>query len=629
MTWIKITFYLILLLVLARVFFLQVFDRPFLEKKSQSQSKQSSSVKLQRGPILDSSGEILAVSLPMDSIFAIPYEIGDPRQASEIIAPILRQDHQKLYEKFTSNSTFVWIKRNIKPSTSQLIKESKIKGIHRLVEYQRFYPLQSLSAQLVGFSGIDSQGLEGLEYQYNRHLMGKVKSQSIWDAFGNENAVPDFRGGSISLTIWSELQHYVEKELKKAVDLMKAKRGIAIVMETRTGKILSMANLPDYNPNKFSEYDRNRYFNRAIGATYEPGSTFKIITLSAALESKAISKDNIFFCENGEFQIYDRVIHDTEKNGWLTLDKIVQKSSNICAAKIGMMIEKPAFHQTIVDFGFGSKTGVELPGEAVGKVYDYNKWTDLDVATISYGHSISATPLQVVTAINAIATGGVLIEPKVILEKRDSMGNLLELEPPQRKRILSPEVTHLIKGYMVGVTQKGGTGYSARLDGVTVAGKTGTSRKFDSDVGEYSAEKNISSFVGFFPAEDPLLTVLVIIDEPQKTYLGIKGATIVFRKIAKQALRFYPQQGQLGDKQKEIEDSQNAFFEKQENDIPLFNYNKVKYKQIEKLFMHKTMRESLRIASKNKISLVVNGSGRVREVIAVAPFTGKYRLELR
>ncbi|MCP4754230.1 MAG: penicillin-binding protein 2 [Proteobacteria bacterium] len=608
-------FFAILAVVLGKALYLQVVRRPALEIQSERQHNQTMSIKLQRGPIYDSNRNILAVSLPMDSIFAIPTEVEHPEHTSKQLSRILGRSEESIYKKLTAKVTFTWLQRNPKPMVSEKVENLNLPGIYNFIEYQRFYPLKDHAAQLIGFSGIDSQGLEGLEFQYDAHLMDGTDRHSIWRSLYGAPELNNLYGGSLVLTINSRLQYFAEKELKKALHLMKAKHGIAIIMESQTGKILSIANMPDFDPNNFGRYNRSTYFNRAVSAAYEPGSTFKIVTIATALENDVIAKDNIFNCENGEYQIQDRIIHDVAKFGWLPLAEIIKKSSNICAAKIGQQIPKPVFYKMIREFGFGSKTGISLPGEALGKVHNYQNWSATDVATISYGHSISATPIQIITAINTIATGGIMIRPSVVEEARNANGKPVPFDEQRKKRILKKEVAETVNGYMVGVTEKGGTGYSARIAGLTIAGKTGTSRKVDIKKQEYSSKKHIRSFVGFFPADNPKLTILVMIDEPKKGYLGIKSAAPVFRKIAEHTLRYYPEtqpfdNTKLLDRKVET----RTVYSSTPKDTAI-SPEKSPPKSIISLLKGKTFREVLTIADREKITVHVKGSGKAKRIV--------------
>ena len=611
---------------------MQTVEKPALDIRADLQHNQTMSVKLQRGPILDNEGKILTVPLPMDSIFAIPAEIENPKESARQMGQYLNQSEERIFKKLTAKSSFVWIRRNPKPIVSQNIKELKLPGIYQIKEYQRFYPLKNHAAQLIGFSGIDSQGLEGLEYQFDKHLMASTDRHSIWSSIYNKPGLNEILGGSLALTINSKLQYYTEKELEKAMRLMSAKHAVAIVMESQTGKILTIATIPDYDPNNFEKYDPANYFNRAVSASYEPGSTFKIITVSSAMENKVVTSENIFFCENGEYQIQDRVIHDVASYGWLPLEKIIQKSSNICAAKIGQLIPKPIFYRMIREFGFGSKTGISLPGEASGKVFPYENWSDTDVATMSYGHSISATPIQIITAINTIATGGILISPNVIKEAKTANGQQVQLAETQKKRILKKSVSDYIKSYMVAVVDEGGTGSRASINGVIVAGKTGTSRKFDPKKQEYSSKNHIISFVGFFPAEDPKITIFVMIDEPQRKYLGSGTAAPVFKKIAEHALHLYPGQFPVRIKEKTVTKdgvpSETVF---KALSIPTSDTHQKKpdAKRIVQRLKNKTFRDVLLIAARENITVEVSGSGIARQITPDLRRKNRFLVKLR
>ena len=624
-SWIRRFFLLIILIIALRALQLQLIERPALEKRANRDWNQSVSVKLRRGPIYDREGQVLAVSLPLESVFAIPHEIEAQQKSAQKLGKILKVSQKELQKKLEADVSFTWLKRNTNPAISSKIRALDLKGIHFLKEYQRFYPMRNHAAQLLGFSGIDSQGLEGIEYKFNTHLMDNSGLSTIWNQFYRNPKLKTVSGGAITLTIQSKLQYFVEKELRKAVTQMVAKNGVAIVMKSKTGEILALANVPDYDPNAFDRYDSSRYFNRAVTATYEPGSTFKIITIASALNNDVVQKDSIFFCEEGEYQIQDRVIHDVEKLGWLPLQKIIQKSSNICAAKIGQRIPKPVFYKSIRDFGFGSETGIELPGEVGGKVHSYQNWSDTDVATISFGHTISVTPIQVLTAINSVASGGVLIKPYIIKSAQKGNGDIIQRESSKGRQILKAETAALVKEYMVTVTQKGGTGRLAAIKGLAIGGKTGTSRKFDIRKRKYSKTQHITSFVGFFPAENPLFTILVVIDEPQHKYLYSKGAAPVFRKIAEQTLRFNPDLLPTKIMETGVSKTKEPIFAEGYTGNATGNPTKTARDQ----FRGKTLREALLLADEKGLIISAKGSGRVTAVSTIDDKLKKVHLEFK
>ncbi len=627
--WIQRAFLITIFIILVRALYLQVIERPALEERAVRQWNHMVSLKPQRGPIYDTNGKILAVSLPMYSIFAVPSEIENPIRTARKLSRILPFEEKLLLKKLSASVSFIWLQRNSKPTISEKIERAGLKGIHLLKEYQRFYPQGNHAAQLVGFSGTDSQGLEGLEYRYNKHLMDNTPFSSTLSYLTGQPRLKTLSGGSLTLTIHSKLQYFTEKELSTAVNYMNAKHGVAIIMESQTGNILTMANIPDFDPNNFDRFNKSTYFNRAVSATYEPGSTFKIITMASALETNSVEKDNIFFCEDGEYQIQDRVIHDIDRFGWLPLEKIVQMSSNICAAKIAQRIPRPVFYKMIREFGFGTKTGIELPGEATGKVYNYQDWSETDIATISFGHTISATPLQVLTAINSIATGGVLIKPRIIKNVKEANGKLVNRDKQQRIRILKEDVANTLKKFMISVTNKGGTGYRANISGMTIAGKTGTTRKFDFKKREYSTKNHIVSFVGFFPAEKPVLTILVVIDEPQKKYLNSKSAAPIFKKIAEQAIQYYPGSVPVEEVENKGEYVKSEIFRPINSKVQKTAQKSHNTQTVAALIKGKTLREVIQIANREDLSIKTKGSGKAKSSVTYDQKTRSYLIEFR
>jgi cell division protein FtsI (penicillin-binding protein 3) len=613
--WVRRIIIFVGLIILLRSLYMQVVERPALELLAERQHSQVKSVKMQRGPIFDSQGKILAVSLPMNSVFAIPTEVENVEKTATELSKILNIDPSIITKKLKAKVTFTWLKRNNKPRVSQIIRELNFPGIHQLVEYQRFYPLESIAAQVIGFSGVDSQGLEGLEVYYNKHLMNGKRHQFDLEANYSIKDFNKYKGGALKLTIDSKLQYYITKELKIAVAAMKAQHGIAIVMASNSGKILTMTNVPDFNPNRFEKFNQSTYFNRAVASIYEPGSTFKVITIATAIDNKVIAKNDIFNCEEGAYQIQDRVIHDIGKYAWLSVDKIIQKSSNICAAKIGQMIPRPVFYKKIRDFGFGSSTAIGLPGEIRGRVFDYQKWSETDVATMSYGHSISVTPIQLISAINSIANDGILLQPYIVDQVLKADGSLIPQKMHKEKRVIKAETAAVVKDFMIGVTQKGGTGYSASIPGIVIAGKTGTSKKFNAKKGEYSSDNFVSSFVGFFPANNPKYTVLIIIDDPRQKYLGYKSASPVFRKIAQQIIKHESKlmPWQIDSTALPM-DTKNILFEHEVTEKAKEKNLPKTLNSVQPKVFNKTMREVLRFGTESGLKFKMTGSGKVFSV---------------
>lgn len=620
----KIFFFLGLAAILGRSLYLQVYLKDDLERRATRQYRQSKDIQLQRGTIADASGSLLAVSIPMQSLFVVPPEVTEPVEVARQLAPILGTGAEALYRKVSEPVPFAWIKRHVHPMLAEMVMELDLDGVHAMPEYQRFYPLQNHASQLLGFAGLDSKGLEGLEYRYNEHLMDGSDRQETLASLISGSPVERLTGGDITLTLDSRLQHYVEAELAKGVKAMKAKSGVAILMEVKTGRILALANQPDFDPNRFEKFDRSTYFNRAVGVAYEPGSTFKVITLATALQNHVVGPEDFFFCEEGEYQIQDRVIHDVGKYGWLSLEKILQKSSNICAAKIGLLLPKETFHRSITSFGFGHPTRLNLPAEAGGKVYDPEDWTPIKTATMSYGHAISVTPVQMTAAINAIANEGEYVEPKIIERMKSSSGKELELPEQDRHQVVDAEVARLMARYMLSVTEAEGTGRLAAPKGLSVAAKTGTTRIFNAQTGEYSSENHIFSIIGFFPAERPWVTLYVMIDDPQGTYLGGRSAATTFREIARRIQDLDPQ-GQMAFESppRRFERAQGQRLDK----TAVLGKDK-DLRRIKHLLVGKSLREALFLAGREGISVRAKGWGKVRSLRADTTKPGGYLLLL-
>lgn len=535
--------------LLYRAFDLQVLQHEKLSRLAQRQFQRTIRIEGARGPILDRNGGPLALSIKMDSLFAHPLLIDRPSQTAFRLARILSLDHQSLEEKLRSDRGFVWIKRQVSRAESAAVRALGIKGIGAIKEYMRVYPARGLAGTLLGFTGIDTQGLEGLEYAYDSYLSGATGYKVIdRDALGRTvltgNRAFPTRGGSIKLTIHPAVQYIAEQALSRAVAESEAVLGIAVVMRSYTGEILAMAHAPGFNPNDYRAYDKASYFNRAVTSGYEPGSTLKVLTAAIALEENVVDSETLFFCENGNWEHYDSVIHDTKPHGWLGLNGVIRVSSNICAAKIGLLLPAGVFREYLSRFGMGRRLGVfnaadgrRLAAEAEGYLLPKHRWTPVDHAAISFGHGILVSPLQLVTAVNALATGGTLLKPLLVLEVRDPAGRVIERnEPAVLRRVLSRKTAETVRDLMKAAVGENGTGKRAAVPGYTVAGKTGTTELYDIEARGYSKTKHIASFVGFVPADDPELTILVLVEEPKKGRYGGVVAAPVFSRIAARAL---------------------------------------------------------------------------------------------
>lgn len=528
---------------------LQVFQHERLSKLAERQSRRLIRIDGKRGDILDRNGNRLAASIKTDSFYAHPARIEQPALTAFRLSRALNLPQGALEKKLGSKRGFVWIKRQVTPLESSTVRALKLPGVNALREYRRIYPGRGLAAPLLGFTGIDAEGLEGLEYAYNSHLKGAEGVRVVHrDALGRpvlrgDKAFPG-GGGSIRTTLHPAIQNLTEAELSRAVTETGAAMGVAVVLHAPSGQILAMANVPGFNPNVYRDYDKSTYFNQAVTNGFEPGSTMKVLTAAAALEEGVVKADTLFYCENGQWRHYDSIIHDTKPHGWLGLNGVIRVSSNICAAKIGLLLPPGVFRGYLSRYGFGTRIGLfvapdgrRLAGEAEGYLLPGKKWTPVDHAAMSFGHGVLVSPLQMTAAINIIATGGLLLKPVLVMEMLDSNGRVIQKNTRTVvRRVLSEQTTAIVRDLMKAVVGPDGTGRRGAVPGYQVAGKTGTTEVYDIKARGYSKTRHIASFVGFVPADNPVLTILVMVVEPQKGRYGGVVAAPVFSRIAARAL---------------------------------------------------------------------------------------------
>lgn len=543
----KILFLVVFLVVGGRAFQLQVFQGEKLKRLGERQHLKEWIVLPKRGAVFDRSGEPLALSLETQSVYARPHRIVQPDAVSRSLTRILNLQAADVKQKLDAEKPFVWIKRQVTPREAEQIQALNAEGIGMFFEPRRYYPQGQLAGQVIGFVGRDSEGLEGLELRYNDYIRGETGSSvAERDALGRRVLVQGVTGvqippgGDIHLTLDTSIQHLAEKELETAIAKYRAKAGVAIAMDPGTGEVLALANYPSFNPNNFTRQSSQQKRNRAVTDTYEPGSTFKTILAAAVLEEGVVHKDDLFFCENGKYAYAGKIIHDTHPHGWLPFYKILQVSSNIGFTKVADKFKKERFFKYIEKFGFGQLTGVDMPGEVAGLMRQPQTWSAIDLATHAFGQGISATPLQMVTAYAAIANGGFLMRPYVVRRVVSPKGEvLLENQPHVVRRVISEKTARVLAAMLKGVTNEGGTGVMASLEGFEVAGKTGTAQKADLAHGGYAARKYVASFIGFVPADDPRLVLMVLVDEPELNAYGGVVAAPTFRNIARGALRHF------------------------------------------------------------------------------------------
>ncbi len=533
-------------LVSLRAFDLQVIQEQDWDQRAERQHQKVIPLTPQRGTIYDTNGAELAVSIEVDSIYAEPRKIKDKATAAKGLAKALGLSHRAVKAKLREDRGFTWLLRQVSPQQSEQVKKLNLDGVGAIKEHRRYYPNSNLAAHLIGFTGLDPKGLEGVELKYDKLILGRGGYLVMErDALGRglASGSPQIQGATkghdIYLTLDKNLQYIVERELAEGVKQSQARAGSVLILDPATGKVLALASYPEYNPNAFSRHQPSEWRNRVICDTYEPGSTFKVFLMAAALNEAVISTRQSFDCENGSYRVGGRVIHDHKPYQNLKPTEIIKYSSNIGAAKIGKLLERQTFYNYIRDFGFGERTGIDLPGEGIGLLREPDKWFEVDLAAISFGQGISVTPMQLASATAAIANGGYLMEPYVVDRVVDSQGQVtLQNKPLVVRKVIARDVAQVVTAMMETTTEEGGTAVNARVPGYRVAGKTGTAQKVDMVTGGYSADKRVGSFVGFLPADNPRLVILVIIDEPKKGVYGSLTAAPVFSKIAAQAMHY-------------------------------------------------------------------------------------------
>jgi cell division protein FtsI (penicillin-binding protein 3) len=510
-----------------------------------------------RGTIYDAKERELAVSMRVNSLGAHPPKIKDKRYVAAKLAPLLRRDAHSIYKLLASPKSFVWLQRKISPYQQRKIKALNLQGVGFFPESKRFYPNFELGAHVIGFAGMDSQGLEGLELLYDRYL--KTADTYVVlekDALGRWIYIPEGEKGiksphNLHLTLDLRVQYIAERELRKGVAERKARGGMVVIMEPSTGKILAMAVQPSFNPNFFEEYKPARWRNRIVTDQFEPGSLLKVFLLAAALKEEISKENDIVFCENGAYTIKGHTIHDMAPHGWLTIKDVIRVSSNIGSYKVGKELGAKRFYRHLDAFGFTEKTGVDLLGENAGEIHPPDSWSNIDLAIISFGQGVSVTALQLITALSSIANGGSLMKPYLVERITDGRGkDVAAFSPEVRKKILSAEMCRRITTVLKEVVRTG-TGTGAHVPGYEVAGKTATAQKIDRATGRYSEEKVIASFMGYLPADKPRVAILVVVDEPKRTPYGGAAATPIFQRIAEELMQYMgvpPTEGEFGKK---------------------------------------------------------------------------------
>ncbi len=538
-------FILFLLFCIGRLFYIQLFRSNFLAAIAKKQHNLFVELEPRRGTIYDRNLKPLAVNISVDSLYSSPNEISDKNKEAVIkqLPAVLNISTASLKEKLSRKKYFIWLARKISPEQSEYVKKLNIKGVDVVKESKRCYPNGYLASHIIGFAGLDNKGLEGLELYYDKYLKGEMvwalflrdarqKKLNLW-----EKMVSPKDGYDLVLTIDEVIQYIAERELDKAFRDNNAKGASIVVIDPHTGAILALANRPTFDLNQYSDASKDIRRNRLICDLFEPGSVFKIVTASAALEEKKVSEEDKIYCENGAYKIASHILHDHKPHGWLTFREVIELSSNIGTSKVAQMLGNEFLYKYIKLFGFGSKLGIDLPGEISGIARAPRFWSKVSIGTIPMGQEVGVTALQLAVAVSVIANGGQLMKPFVVKEIKDKYGETIKKFPPVMiNNVLSLDTANRIKKILVGVIEEG-TGKLAKLLGFSAAGKTGTAQKLEPN-GTYSHSKFVASFIGFAPAEDPIIAVAVVVDEPHPSYFGGVVSAPVFKNVVNDTLRY-------------------------------------------------------------------------------------------
>ena len=517
--------------LIGRSFYLQVLNEHFLQEKGESRYRRDLEITASRGRIADRNGDVLAISTPMKSIWAIPADARLTHEQTRQLAGLLEVPEKDLSKKLNSEKTFVFLRRQLPPEVGEKVASLKLPGIGQDKEYRRYYPSGEMTAHMVGFTGVDDKGLEGVELAFQNQLIGQPGSRSvIKDRRGQivedvGSIKPPQDGKDIRLALDSKIQYLAFSQLKQAITDFKAKAGGAVVSDAKTGEILALANWPTYNPNNREHLSGAQLRNRAVTDTYEPGSTLKPFAVALALDSGKVRYDTVINCA-GKLTIGKATISDAHPHGPLSVAQIIQKSSNIGTAKIAGMLPAQQMWEMFDSVGFGQPPRLGFPGEVGGRLRPWKTWLPIEQATMSYGYGISVSLMQLVRSYMVFARDGDLI-PLTLL--RHDGG------PLAATQIFTQQTAREVRAMLEMAAQPGGTALQAQIPGYRVAGKTGTAHKLEG--GQY-AKKYVSSFVGFAPASDPRLVIAVMIDEPTPgKHYGGSVAGPVFANVMGSALR--------------------------------------------------------------------------------------------
>ena len=527
----------------ARLAWLQVHRHEHYARRAANQQQRVLDLEPPRGTIYDARGRVLAVSVEVDSVFADPQHVEDPAGTARQLARVLDLDAADLERRLGQDRDFVFVARKLDPPLAAAVRELDLPGIHFLRESKRYYPMRGLAAQVLGFVGTDHKGLAGLEAHYDRAIAGRPGRRTVLrDAHRRTLLSPRLSyveaepGADLHLTLDAVVQHVLERELVAAVEKTHARGGVAVLLDPKSGAILGLASVPSYDPNRFRDFSPTRWRVPAATDSYEPGSTFKLVTTAAVLSHGLLSPDDVLDCEMGGIRLAGVLIRDHHPFGLLSVRQVLAKSSNVGTIKLSLLLGNQRLYEALRAFGFGERTGVDLPGESPGIVRPLDSWSALSKAYVSFGQEVSVTPLQLARAMASVANGGRLRRPHVVARVTgpdgvEEVGGALE-----QGQALPPGVAEQVADLLAGVVS-GGTGRQAAVPGYAVAGKTGTAQKVIG--GRYSHRHFVASFVGFAPVREPRLVGLVALDEPWPLYHGGQVAAPVFGAVARQVLLYW------------------------------------------------------------------------------------------
>lgn len=534
-------------LIAARAVHLQVFCGDRLSRKASGEYLRTYVTSGKRGTIYDRNHTELAVTVDAVSMGIRPALFSDPNTIAPVLAKALNMKVTAVKRKLASKQPFVWLKRTMTAEEAGVVQKIDFppRAVEFVTEHKRVYPNNSLAAQLIGFTGIDGNGLEGIEYAWDADLQGaSVKRTVLMDAKqrrlgAGEDTAENADGHNVILTIDGVIQYIAEQALEEAVAEADASHGMAVVMDPHTGEMLAIAHYPTFDINSFGRAGRQVWRNRAVADAFEPGSVMKVFLAAGAIESGLCTPDSVFFCEEGKYRVYDHCINDSHEHGWLTIREIIKTSSNIGAVKIGERIGPKLLWETLQRFGFNAKPDIECPGSTEGLMSYYTRWTPVDMSTIAFGQGVAASAVQLVTAVSAIANGGLLVKPYVVSAVVTPDGQVIRRRDREIvRRVISETTAGHLREMMAAVTTPGGTGEKAAIDGYTVCGKTGTAQKLNAQ-GRYTDKDYIASFLGFAPCHNPRIAALVVINCPRQGYYGGIVAAPAFRKIVYESLNYF------------------------------------------------------------------------------------------